>query len=1231
MFTVTMTDVLNHGLRGEGKSFTELATATLQAHAYALGIYPSSVLTGLAVTRKDGGVDLQIDAGAPSDPTGWLANPSVWQFKAEREPKYGKAELRWEVNKPYARQKIQEGYAYRLCVCDEPPPAKQAAVRAFLEELVQEINPAAPKPLLMTAGQLAALIEQVPALVVRFFAPYAAAGRHMEAWGASITALTPHYVEVDTPEQAAVRDEILHHVDFAQIPPSPVLSVEGLAGVGKTRLVYETLRRAGGPEHLVVYTDDDQKARELAVILANDPTKRAILVADECSLEARVRVESTLRGHEGRVRAVCIDNSGRRDGPAAQLHLQKLRDEDVAQILEANFPAVPADRRRAYAGVAQGYIRFAAELCRDDAWIARTAHIDPVRVGVTGYLQTALQPDGRQLALYALALVSRVGYQGEKAQELQSLCEWLDLDHDTVAHECYQLILAPGFVARAGRYLYVTPEVVAQAALELGWQRWFGLDHGSRLARIPPVLVQPFLERVGRSASEGVRSLVGEWFRGWARRLPPRALAEVEAVDRLIALAESDPRRYLPLLRDLVEAAAPEELQAISGQGHGRWGPRRVLVWYSERIAAFPEHFWDAQAVLLRLALHESETGISNNATGVWKNLFRPFLSGTAVPYFDRLRHLEGLLMGPDPAAARLALEALEKAFDPGPYTRTLGPAVVAGRIPPTDWHPGTYEEQHRAVAEALALLLRLSLEGPPGLRDKATVVVAEHLYYLLMEGFLGEVQRWYAQADLPDGLRVRVRSAGSVFCQNLREHPHPELPGAYRGQVEAWLEEIAPRDLHGRLVQAVTASPAETYRSGFREQWQAEVGRLAQELWQDPDRLEAELVTLSSPEALQAPALGAALGALDAGGVLLERLVGAARAHGGSGFVRGYLGALLERAPGSGADAAARSLLDRLEEEDPQLAYELASVGGRRTQAFERTLRLVQAGKLTPMYLQGLVWDPELSPEETASMLRLLLVSFDNPRVRRMALEGLAARVVNRPEEMRDRFLGHGEFVSLLWQVLRRTAQEPGEAEHWWDEVLKAAALTDPVQAAELAVARLLASGFHFPGTWDALLEVARQDPPRFMEALGRAALDPQTEGHFYIGRYDRVLATLPEEVVLGWLEQHGLEGARPLARHLPAPGLDAAGEPAVPSLTRKVLERFGHDERVFQEFYAGTATLEGGWGSLAVRAEARARLADRFLGDPLPVIRRWAQIASEAGRKEAAQMRIFEEERGL
>ena len=58
--------------------------------------------------------------------------------------------------------------------------------------------------------------------------------------------------------------------------------------------------------------------------------------------------------------------------------------------------------------------------------------------------------------------------------------------------------------------------------------------------------------------------------------------------------------------------------------------------------------------------------------------------------------------------------------------------------------------------------------------------------------------------------------------------------------------------------------------------------------------------------------------------------------------------------------------------------------------------------------------------------------------------------------------------------------------------------------------------------------------------------------------------IIALPDDIVIRWLEKHGLNGARVLARHLTRPCIYSE----VPSLhpaTRYVLDKFGADDIVF------------------------------------------------------------------
>jgi hypothetical protein len=150
-----------------------------------------------------------------------------------------------------------------------------------------------------------------------------------------------------------------------------------MAGVGKTRLVHEVIVRLDGALHLVLYTNDGGDAENVARLLANDRNARCILVADECPVESRVNIGKTLKGHMDRVRAVCIDNSGERPiGGEGELCLEELAPASVEKVLAENFPLVPPDRRRAYAELSGGYIRFAADLCEHDA------EVDGARAGL---------------------------------------------------------------------------------------------------------------------------------------------------------------------------------------------------------------------------------------------------------------------------------------------------------------------------------------------------------------------------------------------------------------------------------------------------------------------------------------------------------------------------------------------------------------------------------------------------------------------------------------------------------------------------------------------------------------------------------------------------------------------------------------------------------------------------------------------------------------------------------
>jgi len=113
-----------------------------------------------------------------------------------------------------------------------------------------------------------------------------------------------------------------------------------------------------------------------------------------------------------------------------------------------------------------------------------------------------------------------------------------------------------------------------------------------------------------------------------------------------------------------------------------------------------------------------------------------------------------------------------------------------------------------------------------------------------------------------------------------------------------------------------------------------------------------------------------------------------------------------------------------------------------------------------------------------------------------------------------------------------------------------------------------------------------------------------------------------------MDWLANAGIDGARQLARHLPAPAIAEGGTPVVPELTECVLVAYGNDDQVFREFLAGRDDIEAKWGPVSAHEEKHAHVARSFLNHHLPVIRRWAEQALARAEESAKFWSNIEED---
>jgi hypothetical protein len=1242
------------GLQGRDPEFTafvnDLLTAQVQGGRVALGVLRLTLKT----QAPDGGIDAAVDQAVPAgfDPTGYFDVPNCWQFKAcptgnikpAKKKKGGQeAALREEIRKSEAARLVAGGYRYLFCIADDLAAPEKARWEGWLLDEARKIEANACPPKVVTASNLATWANRFPGVILPF-RPYLGALSSLRTWGSEITRVTPHFVPVVAWQTTT--EIIRSHADLTRPCLRVVQTVQGEAGVGKTRCVYEALTSNRDNHARVIYTRNEIEAERVADLLANDDRFCGLIVADECSVRFRVILERRLESHAGRLRVIAIDNRPE-DEPigSGEIRLGPMSEREVNEVLALHFPQLDAERRRAFVDLSAGFVRLAVELCRQSDLIPAEGHIGSVLTFFRDhYLRSRLRPE-EQVVVEAISLLPRIGYRGDLRQQLEGLCQAVGLTPDQVVQTASRLKQAPGFIALGERYLYVTPRLIAQAAFQCAWNRWIRSDpEHFFLNRFPGEMIDQMAEQVRACGTEEMRQAFSRFFHHWTSRLGSKDLGKQTTVHRLVRLVEVEPCTLLPRLRRLIESLPVEELRKLhgptpvaNGDGHplrqnvGGQNARRELVWLADKFLHLPEHFADAERILLRLALAETEP-YSNNASGVWKDIFRPYLSGTSLPFTERLQLLEQRFQTTDETQLALCLDVL-----PGPLSadrplasRVLGPPIVAGRIPPADWEPADAEEEHECWVATVELLGRLSKSQPPTVREGLVNAILQHLSDLLWRGFLPQVAEIIESEPLPDARLVEVLRELDRFLEYHCSPDSKRVPEKTEAAIRDWRRRLVPNSLHGRLVDVVGQDP--WHRGGETQRAEEALTAIARELLHDTAALDRELPWLCAGEARSAPHLGMILGKLDETGGLLERLLTFAVQQPYPGIARGYIRGLLQNHPAH-LDRVNR-LLDGLEQAYPRAVFDMISAGVDALRPVERILHMVDADLLPAEFLRGVsfaVGHRPLQPDELRPVLERLLgaAQQENEAAARAALHILRVEFHQRQRASSPPPLEGVDCSDLVESLLAVSLPFVGPEAETWGRLLAELGQVEPEAAIRMAIQGLASEDPPVAReALDYLTGVAPQSPEIVMRHLGDALLAGATRWRLTFRRLQSLIQALPVETVLRWLHSHEAPAAVVLARHLPLPYIDDSGVPVVPELTAHVLEQFAGDEQVFREFCAAAHSGELSWGDLAERREREAETARRFLDHDLRRIREWAQHEIDQASRDTDWWRAQEEE---
>jgi len=976
--------------------------------------------------------------------------------------------------------------------------------------------------------------------------------------------------------------------------------------------------RAAGLRERVLYLTDaaDVDANFFWHLQQDNPNGSGILIVDECTAEFYSRLRNLADGLPSGFTVVSIGPL-EYDARGGALELGPLDVDELANILETFAPELTEPVRRAIAARCGGSPKLVVDLGREFARstdsIRGWEEVERSR-DLVEYLNEHMFPveaqDPAATVMRGLSLFTRLGWWEEVAHQGRAVMDFFSVDWNVARQAAEQLILR-GVVSRRGRFLYPTPDVLANYLTRETIQIREPGELSELFDILPGDAQRAFAERLRQLGEDPetqgvIREITGGagFFRSLAA-LDDRATAHL-----LRLLAPSYPDSILRQLERVLGVASHEELIAFKAG-------RREVMWALEELAWWREHFTTAARLVLRLAWAENED-IANNATGIWQRFFQVVLGGTEAPYDERLPVLREALQDDDPEIRRLGVLALGAALQTAHIHRIGGPPEDTGRLPPDDWRPNTRDEWIEIIRRCLEELDPLLDDPDPTVRAQAVDVLERRGGDLINAGLLEE---WAARAGRLATEPFEVRKPLlRVVTWRLRHAD--DLDAAQIELLERLEADLAGVAFSDRLRRVVGAWDYERERFGGSQGHPA-IRELAEEALAEPTVLEPELSWLLGGDANSGFIFGKQLGCLDADDGLMEMIVGRWDPDIlDDRFITGYLAGVAER---RGVDW----LEDRLDEWStrPEMGLLVANTTWRALssdRAVRRLIRLIEDGHVSPSYVGRLVagfWARDIGVD----LFRDLIVTASQDKSP-AAVSGRLSVLDQYLSEYPDRLntlrplvdealedgagLTYGSMDPYHWKNLAEQVveDEPLHMIRLCLEVVE----RDEDQILEDELRDVLHRAVSIAG-WRAFEEVlgpAISENTSLLWRLDNPFMGPSLLSHF------------DPEAIVEWVA-----GDVDSRLHLIAHAAPVGGGESLQGLARVLLVRWGERDEVRSALAATFGT--GGWtGPESGWLAEKIGQAERWEQDPDPNVRRWAQDLVFSYRRRLEQARLVEQE---
>lgn len=571
--------------------------------------------------------------------------------------------------------------------------------------------------------------------------------------------------------------------EFAEVRST--VRLKGLSGLGKTRLIYEA----------VSLSDQDIKDKVLYINVATenpnlrswlkraiDSSYQGILIVDNCKPELHKDLSYEVRRIDSQVLFISLDHNleSISTHDTKEYKIEPLDAVQIQAMLKSVYSTQILDLER-IAGFAQGFPQMAVLIAK--ARLLNDPEVGKLRDDVLAKKLLGEHTAAELSILRGCSLFDNFGFLESVSSQYEYIARKAVSVSSSDFYSCIKKFQNRGLIDVSGRYAQLVPKPLAVLLASEWWSQTRNEDQLSLLVEMPDELIEPFCLQVRMlgfipEVQQLTLTLCG----------PQGPFGQAEAIlsnrGSLLfrSFVEVNPLATSSALLSVLTNLNYEELTNISGD------VRRNLVWALEKLVFHASVFENSAWCLMLLASAENES-YSNNATGLFAQLFRVNLSGTEADFGVRLRLLKSAIELSDSNVDKAVIKALKASISTYGGSRIIGAEHQGTKAPLQEWQPKLWQEIFDycdAVFEMLVKFVERNYENS----QEAQIVIGRSI-----RGMIG-----YGRISMLDHAITRVVALNGRYWPEALDsiktafiHDVNGMPEAGIIALKKWLDLLLP------------------------------------------------------------------------------------------------------------------------------------------------------------------------------------------------------------------------------------------------------------------------------------------------------------------------------------------------------------------------------------------------------------------------------------------------------